>query len=161
MDGEHSIEQSFEATSRTLHAVFAELVAQRVRLEEALLKPNMVLPGYACPAQASFGEVAEWTLRCLRRHVPAALPGIVFLSGGQSDEDATAQPRCAQSRRAPDRGSCRSRSVARCRQPRSRRGAGSAANVAAAQDAFRHRAAMNGAARIGLRTAPDMETQKR
>jgi fructose-bisphosphate aldolase class I len=90
MDGEHTIERSLEATSQTLQAVFGELVAQRVRLEAALLKPNMVLPGYACPEQATHEQVAAWTIRALRRHVPAAVPGIVFLSGGQSDEDATA-----------------------------------------------------------------------
>lgn len=90
MDGEHTIERSFEVTSRTLEVVFAELVAQRVRLEAMLLKPNMVLPGYACPEQATHDEVAAWTIRALRRHVPAAVPGIAFLSGGQSDEDATA-----------------------------------------------------------------------
>ncbi len=158
MDGEHSIEQSFEATSRTLHAVFAELVAQRVRLEEALLKPNMVLPGYACPAQASFGEVAEWTLRCLRRHVPAALPGIVFLSGGQSDEDATAHLD-ALNRFEPQPWEL-SFSFGRALQAAALKAwGGSAANVAAAQDAFRHRAAMNGAARAGA-YAPDMEHGK-
>ncbi len=90
MDGTHTIERSFEVTSRTLHAVFTELRDQRVSFEEMLLKPNMVLSGYACSEQASHDEVAERTLRCFRRHVPAAVPGIVFLSGGQSDEDATA-----------------------------------------------------------------------
>ena len=90
MDGDHTIERSLEATSRTLQAVFAELVAQRVRLEAMLLKPNMVLAGYACREQASHEGVADWTLRVLRRHVPAAVPGIAFLSGGQTDEDADA-----------------------------------------------------------------------
>ena len=90
MDGDHTIERSFEVSSRTLHAVFTELRDQRVEPEGILLKPNMVLSGYACPEQASHDEVAEHTLRCFRRHVPAAVPGIVFLSGGQTDEDATA-----------------------------------------------------------------------
>jgi len=90
MDGEHTIERSFEVTSWTLEAVLGELVAQRVHLEAMLLKPNMVLPGYGCPEQATHAEVADWTIRAFRRHVPAAVPGIVFLSGGQSDEDATA-----------------------------------------------------------------------
>src|ERR671925_2271888 len=89
MDGEHTIETSYRITSRMLHAVFTELHDQRVELEGMLLKPNMVLSGYDSPEQASDEEVAEWTLRCLRRHVPAAVPGIVFLSGGQTDEDAT------------------------------------------------------------------------
>ncbi len=90
MDGDHTIERSFEVTSRTLHAVFTELRDQRVHPEEMLLKPNMVLSGYECPEQAPHDEVAEHTLRCFERHVPAAVPGIVFLSGGQSDEHATA-----------------------------------------------------------------------
>src|SRR5689334_3464267 len=87
MDGDHTIERSFEVTSRTLHAVFTELRDQRVDPEGILLKPNMVLSGYSCPQQASHEQVAEHTLTCFRRHVPAAVPGIVFLSGGQSDED--------------------------------------------------------------------------
>src|ERR671915_179905 len=90
MDGDHSIDRSFEVTSRTLHAVFTELRDQRVHFEEMLLKPNMVLSGYGADEQASHDEVAGMTLKCFRRHVPAAVPGIVFLSGGQSDEDATA-----------------------------------------------------------------------
>src|SRR5262249_755499 len=90
MDGDQTIERSFEATSRTLHAVFTELRDQRVHFEQMLLKPNMVLSGYDYGQQASVQDVAEQTLRCFRRHVPAAVPGIVFLSGGQSDEDATA-----------------------------------------------------------------------
>src|SRR5438874_2743529 len=90
MDGDHTIERSFDATSRALHAVFTELRDQRVHSEGILLKPNMVLSGYECPKQASHDEVAAETIRCFERHVPAAVPGVVFLSGGQSDEDATA-----------------------------------------------------------------------
>src|SRR6266545_4750500 len=90
MDGGHTIERSYDVTSRTLHAVFTELRDQRIHYEGMLLKPNMVLSGYDCPEQASHEEVAEQTIRCFRRHVPAAVPGVVFLSGGQSDEDATA-----------------------------------------------------------------------
>jgi fructose-bisphosphate aldolase class I len=89
MDGGHTIDRSEEVTSETLAAVFAELREQRVLLEGILLKPNMVLAGYECPEQPDDQEVAERTLRTLRRHVPGAVPGIVFLSGGQSDEDAT------------------------------------------------------------------------
>jgi len=89
MDGEHTIDRSEEVTSETLAAVFDELREQRVLLEGILLKPNMVLAGYDCPEQPDDQEVAERTLRTLRRHVPGAVPGIVFLSGGQSDEDAT------------------------------------------------------------------------
>ncbi|MBA3328286.1 MAG: fructose-bisphosphate aldolase class I [Solirubrobacterales bacterium] len=89
MDGEHTIDRSEEVTGTVLATVFAELREQRVLLEGMLLKPNMVLAGYQCSEQPGDQEVAERTLRCLRRHVPSAVPGIVFLSGGQSDEDAT------------------------------------------------------------------------
>jgi fructose-bisphosphate aldolase class I len=89
MDGDHTIDRSEEVSGEVLTTVFGELRAQRVQLEGMLLKPNMVLAGYDCPDQPGDEEVAERTLRCLRRHVPAAVPGIVFLSGGQSDEDAT------------------------------------------------------------------------
>jgi fructose-bisphosphate aldolase class I len=89
MDGGHTIDRSEEVTSQTLAAVFDELREQRVLLEGILLKPNMVVAGYECAEQPDDQEVAERTLRTLRRHVPGAVPGIVFLSGGQSDEDAT------------------------------------------------------------------------
>ena len=89
MDGDHTIDRSEQVTGDALAAVFGELRKQRVLLEGMLLKPNMVVAGYECAEQAGDEEVAERTLRCLRRHVPAAVPGIVFLSGGQSDEDAT------------------------------------------------------------------------
>jgi fructose-bisphosphate aldolase class I len=89
MDGSHTIERSEQVTGEVQAVVFDELCKQRVELEGMLLKPNMVLAGYACDQQPGDEEVAERTLRCLRRHVPAAVPGIVFLSGGQSDEDAT------------------------------------------------------------------------
>ena len=89
MDGAHSIERCEVVTAQALEAVFAELDAHRVLFEGMLLKPNMVIAGMKCPRQAGVQEVAEATLRCLRRYVPAAVPGIVFLSGGQSAEDAT------------------------------------------------------------------------
>jgi len=89
MDGKHTIDRSEEVTGAALATVFDELREQRVLFEGMLLKPNMVVAGYECPEQTDDEEVAERTLRCLRRHVPAAVPGIVFLSGGQSDEDAT------------------------------------------------------------------------
>lgn len=89
MDGSHSIERCEEVTGTVLQAVFAALHDQRVRLERMLLKPNMVIAGKDWPHPASVQEVANATLRCLRRHVPAAVPGIVFLSGGQDDREAT------------------------------------------------------------------------
>jgi fructose-bisphosphate aldolase class I len=89
MDGEHTIERCEEVTGRVQHAVFAALYDQRVSLEGMLLKPNMVISGEDCATQASVGEVAAATLRMLRRHVPPAVPGVVFLSGGQDDIPAT------------------------------------------------------------------------
>ena len=89
MDGAHDIERCEVVTSQVLEAVFTELDAHRVVFDGMLLKPNMVIPGKKCPKQVSVQQVAEASLRCLRRYVPASVPGIVFLSGGQSAEDAT------------------------------------------------------------------------
>jgi fructose-bisphosphate aldolase, class I len=89
MDGDQTIDRSDQVTRAALHAVLGELEDQRVSLEAIVLKPNMVLPGYGCPEQADKDEVARRTLSCLRDAVPAAVPGIAFLSGGQSDELAT------------------------------------------------------------------------
>jgi fructose-bisphosphate aldolase class I len=155
MDGQHTIERSFEATGRTLTAVFAELHEHGVRPESMLLKPNMVLSGYDCPEQATHDEVARWTVRCLRRHVPAAVPGIVFLSGGQSEEDATSNLNALN--RTGVQPWQLSFSYGRALQATAlKTWAGSSANVVAAQEAFRHRAEMNGAARSGS-YSPDME----
>lgn len=88
MDGAHDIERSEVVTAQVLQAVFAELDAHRVLFEGMLLKPNMVITGKKCARQAGVQEVAEATLRCLKRYVPAAVPGIVFLSGGQSAKQA-------------------------------------------------------------------------
>ena len=157
MDGEHSIERSFHDTSRVLHAVFTELRDQRVVPEEMLLKPNMVLSGYKASEQASHDEVAEHTLRCLRRHVPAAVPGIVFLSGGQTDEDATANLN-AMNARGPHPWEL-SFSYGRALQaPALKAWRGDPANVEAAQKAFYRRAKFNGAARSGS-YAPEMERE--
>jgi fructose-bisphosphate aldolase, class I len=157
MDGDHTIESSFEATSRVLHAVFTELRDQRVHFEGILLKPNMVLSGYECPEQASHDEVAEQTLRCFRRHVPAAVPGIVFLSGGQSDEDATANLN-AMNAHDPHPWEL-SFSYGRALQaPALKAWRGDPANVEAAQKAFYRRAKFNGAARSGS-YAPEMERE--
>jgi len=89
MDADNDIETCYHATRRTLHSVFDELHHQRVDLEGILLKPNMVISGKGSPTQATAQEVAEWTVRCFRETVPAAVPGIVFLSGGQSDQQAS------------------------------------------------------------------------
>jgi fructose-bisphosphate aldolase class I len=157
MDGDHSIERSFEVTSRTLHAVFTELRDQRVHPEGMLLKPNMVLSGYDHPDQASHEEVAEHTIRCFKRHVPAAVPGIVFLSGGQSDEDATANLSAMNALGAhPWQLSF---SYGRALQaPALKAWGGKEENVDAAQRAYYHRAKMNSAARTGM-YAPEMERE--
>ena len=157
MDGDHSIERSFEVTSRTLHAVFTELRDQRVAPEGILLKPNMVLSGYDNSKQASHEEVAEETIRCFTRHVPAAVPGIVFLSGGQSDEDATANLN-AMNKLGPHPWQL-SFSYGRALQaPALKAWGGKEENVEAAQRAYYHRAKMNGAARTGV-YAPEMEQE--
>jgi fructose-bisphosphate aldolase class I len=155
MDGDHSIETSFDVTSKTLHAVFTELRDQKVWFEQMLLKPNMVLSGYSEPERAGVQEVAEQTIRCLHRHVPAAVPGIVFLSGGQSDEDATAHLN-AMNAMGPHPWEL-SFSYGRALQaPALKAWGGEAANVPAGQAAYLHRARMNGLARSGS-YSPDME----
>ncbi len=157
MDGDHSIETSFDVTSRTLHAVFTELRDQRVHFEQMLLKPNMVLSGYDASGRAGVQEVTEQTLRCFRRHVPAAVPGIVFLSGGQTDEDATAHLN-AMNAMGPHPWEL-SFSYGRALQaPALKAWAGEAANVASGQAAYLHRAKMNGLARSGS-YSPEMETK--
>jgi fructose-bisphosphate aldolase class I len=156
MDGNHTIEASFHATSRVQHAVFTELRDQRVEPEGMLLKPNMVLSGYDASEQAGHEQVAEWTLKCLRRHVPAAVPGIVFLSGGQTDEDATANLN-AMNALGPHPWEL-SFSYGRALQaPALKAWRGDAGNVEEAQKAFYRRAKFNGAARSGS-YAPEMET---
>ena len=151
MDGAHTIERCYEATERTLRAVFAQLAAQRVQLEQTLLKPNMVLSGKECPKQASVREVAEATIACFERVVPAAVPGVVFLSGGQSDELATAHlNEMNKLGAAPWELSF---SYGRALQaPALKAWGGDAGNVAAAQQAYYHRARCNGAARYGKYT---------
>jgi fructose-bisphosphate aldolase class I len=157
MDGDHSIETSFDVTSRTLHAVFTELRDQRVHFEQMLLKPNMVLSGYEASQRAGVQEVAETTIRCFRRHVPAAVPGIVFLSGGQTDEDATAHLN-AMNAMGPYPWEL-SFSYGRALQaPALKAWAGETANVQAGQAAYLHRARMNSLARSGS-YSPDMETK--
>jgi fructose-bisphosphate aldolase, class I len=156
MDGDHTIERSYSVTSRVQHAVFTEIHDQRVQLEGMLLKPNMALSGYDCPVQASVDEVAETTLRCLRHNVPAAVPGIVFLSGGQSDEAATAHLN-AMNARGPHPWQL-SFSYGRALQaPAQKAWEGKDSQVDAAQAAYLHRARLNGAARDG-RYDPAMET---
>ena len=155
MDGTHSIERCAEVTAATLRAVYEHLASHRVVLGASLLKPNMVLAGKDCPDQASPEEIAEATIAVLKQTVPAAVPGIVFLSGGQSDEEATVRLD-AMNRRGPAPWEL-SFSFGRALQaPVLRAWAGDDANRDQAQAAFLHRAAMNGAARHGS-YRPDME----
>jgi fructose-bisphosphate aldolase class I len=157
MDGAHSIERCAQVTTMVLRTVYGRLADHRVRLEATLLKPNMVLPGTDCPDQADDETIAGMTVDVLRRAVPAAVPGIVFLSGGQSDEQATARLD-AINRRGPQPWEL-SFSFGRALQaPVLRAWAGDDANRAAAQAALVHRAALNGAARYGS-YRPEMEHQ--
>ncbi len=155
MDGDHSIETSFDVTSKTLHAVFTELRDQKVWFEQMLLKPNMVLSGYDASDRAGVQEVTEQTIRCFRRHVPAAVPGIVFLSGGQTDEDATAHLN-AMNAMGPHPWEL-SFSYGRALQaPALKAWGGAPTNVSAGQAAYLHRAKLNGLARTGS-YSPDLE----
>jgi fructose-bisphosphate aldolase, class I len=157
MDGTHAIERSFIVTSRVLGAVYTELFDQKVRLEGTLLKPNMVLSGYEAPERATPEEVAEYTLKCFRRHVPAAVPGIVFLSGGQSDEDATAHLN-EMNKQGPHPWQL-SFSYGRALQaPALKAWQGKPENVESAQKAYYRRAKFNSAARYG-EYAPEMERE--
>jgi fructose-bisphosphate aldolase, class I len=156
MDGDHPIERCDLATRDTLAEVFAALHRHRVRLDGILLKPNMVLSGSDCPTQAGTEQVAEATLAALRDHVPASVPGIVFLSGGQSDEAATAHLNAMN--RLGGAPWELSFSYGRALQaPALKAWKGEAANGPAAQRAFHHRARLNGAARSGSYTEA-MET---
>jgi fructose-bisphosphate aldolase class I len=156
-DGTHTIAESRVATGRVLQGVYTELHDQRVDFRGTLLKPNMVLSGYEASDRASVDEVAEVTLECFFKHVPAAVPGIVFLSGGQSDEDATAHLN-AMNARGPHPWQL-SFSYGRALQaPALKAWAGKPENVEAAQRAYYHRAKMNGAARTGM-YAPEMERE--
>jgi fructose-bisphosphate aldolase class I len=156
MDGDHTMERCLEATEATLRAVFHVLPEHGVVLEGMLLKPNMVVSGKSCPRQAGVEEVAAATVRCLRRTVPAAVPGIVFLSGGQSEERATAHLNAMNAASAAHPWAL-SFSYGRALQDSALRAwRGDQARVAAAQQAFLHRARMNGAARQG-RYSPELE----
>jgi fructose-bisphosphate aldolase, class I len=156
MDGAHSLERCAEVTQATLHTVFDALYQEQVILEGMLLKPSMVLAGKDAPRQASVNEVAEATVRCLRRTVPTAVPGIVFLSGGQSDERATAHLD-AMNRLPGGQPWPLSFSYARALQSAAlQTWRGEPARVAEAQQVFRHRARCNSAARAGAYT-PELE----
>ena len=157
MDGSHTIEDSFIVTEEVLHSVFYELYGQNVLLEGMILKPNMVLSGYKCSEQASVDEVAEMTVTVLKRCVPSAVPGIAFLSGGQSNEDATAHLNSMNKILDNNSPWNLTYSYGRALQaPALDAWRGKEENVPAAQDAFYKRAKLNSLATKGDYSA-DME----
>jgi fructose-bisphosphate aldolase class I len=150
MDGEHSLEQCYKVTDEVLRAVFCQLFAQRVVLEGIILKPNMVLPGLACTTQETVVEVADATVRCFLRAVPAAVPAIAFLSGGQSPALASARLNAMNLRFKSRLPWAVAFSFSRAiQQPALEIWKGQEANVPAAQQALYHRALCNQAARRG------------
>jgi fructose-bisphosphate aldolase class I len=149
MDGDHDIDACEAVTEWVLKEVFQELYYQRVTLEGMVLKPNMVVPGKKSPKQASVEEVAERTVKVLKRCVPSAVPGIAFLSGGQSDEEATAHLN-AMNAAHPDLPWPLTFSYGRALQAAPQKAwSGKTENVPAGQKAFAHRAKMNGLAATG------------
>jgi len=150
MDGDHPLEQCFEVTEEVLRTVFKQLYLQRVTLEGMILKPNMVLPGLTCSKQESVDAVADITIECLLRAVPAAVPGIAFLSGGQSGELASARLNAMNFRFKSRLPWALAFSFARAiQQPALEIWHGEDANILAAQQALYHRANCNRAARHG------------
>jgi len=148
MDGDHDIDRCYTITERTLNTVFEQLYYQRVALEGMVLKPNMAIAGKKCPKQASVAEVAEKTVKLLKSCVPAAVPGIAFLSGGQSDADATAHLDAMN--KIGGLPWKLTFSYGRALQAAPQKAwSGKTENVAAAQRAFTHRAMMNGLASLG------------
>ena len=155
MDGDHSLERCFAATEEALRAVFTHLYTQRVRLEGLILKPNMVLPGSSCPVQAGVDQVSVATVRCLLRLVPAAVPGVAFLSGGQPAALASARLNAMNVEYRARVPWALTFSFARAiQQPALETWRGDESRVPAAQMALRHRAECNRAARRGEYGAP-------
>ena len=150
MDGAHPIEDSFFVSEEVLHTVFYELYGQNVELEGMVLKPNMVLSGYNCPDQASVEQVAELTVTVFKRSVPSAVPGIAFLSGGQSDEHATAHLNAMNQLLGDNSPWNLTFSYGRALQaPALKTWAGKNENISDAQEAFYKRAKLNSLATKG------------
>jgi len=150
MDGSHTIEDSFVITEEVLHSTFYELYGQDVLLEGMVLKPNMVLSGYECSEKASVEDVAELTVTVLKRCVPSAVPGIAFLSGGQSDEDATAHLNAMNQILGENSPWNLTYSYGRALQaPSLKAWGGKEEHVSVAQDAFYKRAKLNSLATKG------------
>jgi fructose-bisphosphate aldolase class I len=154
MDGEHTLERCGEVTEEVLRTVFNQLHTQRVTLEGMILKPNMVLPGLTCPQQEGVDKVADATVKCLLRAVPAAVPGIAFLSGGQSGELASARLNAMNVRFKSRLPWALAFSFARAiQQPALEIWHGEEENLLPAQQALYHRARCNLAARRGAYNA--------
>jgi fructose-bisphosphate aldolase class I len=150
MDGGHTLERCYDVTEEVLQTVFSQLYIQRVMLEGMIMKPNMVLPGLICPTQETVDEVADATVRCLLRSVPAAVGGIAFLSGGQSGELASARLNAMNVRFKSRLPWALAFSFARAiQQPALEIWKGEEANVLSAQQALYHRAKCNRAAHRG------------
>jgi fructose-bisphosphate aldolase class I len=157
MDGEHDIARCREVTEEALRSVFAQLASQRCLLEGIVLKPNMVTSGKECPVQAGSEEIAKVTLDTLRRCVPAAVPGIAFLSGGQTGEEAC-QNLHAMASAGPYPWELTFSFGRALQYPALPVWGGKAGNVPAAQSAFLHRARMSGRARAGA-YSPDEDRE--
>ena len=155
MDGDHDIDRCYQVTELVLKLLYEQLYFARVQLEGTVLKPNMVVPGKKCPKQVSEAEIAEKTLQVLKACVPVAVPGIAFLSGGQSDVEATARLDAMNKiGNVPWRLSF---SYGRALQAAPQKAwSGKAENKQAAQAAFAHRAEMNGLATLGT-WSPELE----
>ncbi len=155
MDYDNTIDTCAAVTEWVLKETFQQLYYANVKLEGIVLKPNMIVPGVKCPKQASVEEVADRTVEVLKRCVPSVVPGIAFLSGGQSDEDATAHLN-AMNARHPNLPWALTFSYGRALQAAPQKAwSGKSENVAAAQKAFAHRARMNGLAATGKWKAAD------
>ncbi len=163
MDGTHTLKQCCEVTAEVLRTVFNQLYTQGVMFEGMLLKPNMILPGLTCSTQESVDEVADSTVKCLLRTVPAAVPGIMFLSGGQSCELASARLNAMNARFKSELPWALSFSFARAiQQPALEIWQGKEGNILAAQQALYHRVKCNQAARRGEYNAlMENDTSKR
>jgi fructose-bisphosphate aldolase class I len=149
IDGNHTIERCYNVTEATLRVVFRELASQRIALDGMILKASMVVSGKSCPEQAGVKEVAEQTVRCLRNTVPASVPGVAFLSGGQTTEQASAHLNKMNSMFKDLPWSLTFSYGRALQQPALEAWKGNPANVQAAQKLLLHRARLNGAASMG------------
>jgi len=154
IDGDHGIDRCYDVTDRTLQVVFHQLRLQKVALDQMILKPSMVISGLACPEQATVEQVAAMTVQVLRNNVPATVPGIAFLSGGQSDEHATEHLNTMNAQYGSQLPWRVTFSYGRAlQQPALDRWAGNDAHIPEAQKLLYHRAKLNGAASLGKYSA--------